>query len=74
MAIMGDKMNGLHFKPSLGDCENKKFGYYELGVIVEKLDGVWAMVKSLKQQQKERSDWLEKLPKALVEKAFRGGL
>lgn len=33
MAIMGDKMNGLHFKPSLGDHANKKFGYYELGEI-----------------------------------------
>jgi len=31
MAIMGDKMNGLHFKPSLGDYENEKFGYLELG-------------------------------------------
>lgn len=42
--------------------------------IVEKLDGIRAMVESLKWQQKERSDWLDKLPKALLEKAFRGEL
>ena len=33
MAIMGDKMNGLHFKPSLEDCENENFRYLELGDI-----------------------------------------
>jgi len=42
--------------------------------IVEKLDGIRAMVESLKRQQKDRSDWLDKLPKALLEKAFRGEL
>jgi len=42
--------------------------------IVEKLDAFREMVESLKQQQKERSEWLEKLPEALLEKAFRGKL
>jgi len=30
MAIMGDKMDEAHFKPSLEDCENEKFGKYAL--------------------------------------------
>ena len=32
---MGDKMDELHFKPSLEDCENKKFGYSELFAMQE---------------------------------------
>ena len=36
MAIMGDKMGELHFKPSLEDCENEKFGYSELGETVSR--------------------------------------
>jgi len=36
MAIMGDKMDGLHFKPSLEDCRNEKFGYLELGKIARR--------------------------------------
>jgi len=35
MAIMGDKMGELHFKPSLEDCENEKFGYLVLGEMPE---------------------------------------
>jgi len=30
MAIMGDKMKGLHFKPSLEDCEDKKIGKVDI--------------------------------------------
>lgn len=32
------------------------------------------MVESLKDRQKGRSEWLDKLPKALLEKVFMGVL
>jgi len=52
MAIMGDKMNGLHFKPSLGDCRNEKFGYLELAELAEISNSPSLRKGNLKHQKK----------------------